>query len=432
MLCKKCGASIEDNSKFCGYCGEVVTGVNQSLNTVQSEAASNNQFMIEDLANQQQENIFENVSNTTQNTTLEQPNIQNVIPNIESNVQPVNSEVNVIQSTSEDSINTTQNPNPVQSAVSNEVTNVVDNMQPINNENNSNKETKKNNKKMFIIIGIVLGIVTIVLLCFSFLNGSGSSISVLKKAIANLELNTKSSFTVNANLITSDNNKELSFDAIIKSQKKAEDEINMQILVNKTELFDEINSYLIIKNNNAEMYLQSTLVDLLGLTSSLEPIWIYNSIDLEELEIKENNDEKIDLEQIIDEEHFVLIDKVNGQKHYQLIIDQKLIDSIKTKFEDTENETIKSIIENNETIEEPIKIDFYISKSNEFVKVDINLLDYLGEDIEMSKMLLSIKFSNFNNTVVNIPNEVKNGIYDLETYMATHAVQFNFNSGFDF
>lgn len=501
MLCKKCGATIENNSKFCGYCGELLTqvnsldqnlqGSNQTLNTLQPEASSNNQFMIEELNNQpiQNEevlNIFGNVNNNIQNTTLEQSTILNEIskndvnlepinnelkleetninknlnvvqPNLEipneninlqneptilpinennvsineisntlkSNVensssielQPINNEANIVQTTNEST-------NMVQPIV--ETPNIATNNQPVNSEGSANKAPNKNNKKLFIIIGAVLGVIAVILLGFSFLKGSGSSISVLKKAIANFKLNSQNSFTINANLTAVDSdNKENSFDALIKSQKKSENETNMQIVVNKTELFDEINSYLVFKDNKAELYLQSTLIDLLGLTSSLDPIWVNNSVDLDE--VQKDNNEEISLEQLIDEEHFILIDKVNGVKHYQLIIDQKIIDDIKVKFADSENETIKSLIESDETIEKPIKIDFYISKSDEIEKIDINLLNYFGENVEMNKMLLSLKFSNFNNTTVDVPNEVKNGIYDLQTYMATHAVEFNFD-----
>ena len=36
MICKKCGSTIEDTSKFCGYCGEKVNNENQTQIPVQN------------------------------------------------------------------------------------------------------------------------------------------------------------------------------------------------------------------------------------------------------------------------------------------------------------------------------------------------------------------------------------------------------------
>ena len=37
--------------------------------------------------------------------------------------------------------------------------------------------------------------------------------------------------------------------------------------------------------------------------------------------------------------------------------------------------------------------------------------------------VISLEFNNFGTTVVQIPDEAKNSTIDLETYMATYAVQ---------
>lgn len=50
MFCTKCGASIADNSKFCTKCGnQIVTAVNEPLNSIQPEVPSANPFFTEEV-----------------------------------------------------------------------------------------------------------------------------------------------------------------------------------------------------------------------------------------------------------------------------------------------------------------------------------------------------------------------------------------------
>ena len=136
MLCKKCGANIEDNSKFCGYCGEVVSEVNQLNQNIRETNQKLDQIQPGGISNNQTSqaesvlNIFGNVNNDTQNTISTQPSI-------EVNSQPINSEVNASEISSENTITSNQNTIEVQHSDINTVSVEAANIQSVNNEENN-------------------------------------------------------------------------------------------------------------------------------------------------------------------------------------------------------------------------------------------------------------------------------------------------------
>lgn len=419
MLCKKCGAEIADASKFCGYCGNPVEVSNETnVNPQPVNNVENIDLNQEDLGNTIRiEPLQQEVNN--------EPNISSQINQSEVNVQPVemhNEPVEQIHSIGPGLPEYEQQTVVPQSEMA-MVSSV--NVQPVIQPSPA-EPNKKNNKLMIIIGGVVLAVVAVisVILAFNFL-GNDKPLTALKKAIANLQENGKNSATVNANVsIATSTGESMTLSATVKTVMKSDNEFDMQVTVNESLFFDEMNIYLTTTNQEIKMYLESTLIDMMGTTSSLTPTWVYYTMPLEEIMEEFNSYEsemEIDIEELIDEKHFVFIDEVNELRHYQLIIDQELIDTMKAKLADIDDEDIKEMIDSMETLEEIIKVDFYITSSNEFSKIELDMTEYL-EDTELSSFVIGIELKDLNNTKVEIPSDAEKATVDLETYMTQYAV----------
>lgn len=377
MLCKKCGAEIADNAKFCGYCGETV------------EAAP--------IVNEPQ-NVESSINNMVNEPVINENELGKTII-----VEPINTEIE----------NNVSEPEMNQHIA-------VESTPSVPNNN-------KGKVPVLVIVGIVLAVVAAILLVFAFTNKSSSSVEVLKKALANFE-NGYESATIGAKLSASASGTTLDFSATVRTQKIDEKKAKIHITVDPSLLFEEMNIYANIDEKEVNMYLESTLIDMLGATSSLTPSWVRYSVKLDEMMEEANLEDKLNnlkLEDVIDEKHFIYIDKVDGLNHYQLIIDQELIN----KLEELSGEEI----EETEQLEKAIKIDFYISTSNDISKIELDMSEYLAEADGVSSLVLSLEVKDLNKTQIQIPSEALNTTTDLETYIANNSTSFDdgFSSDFD-
>ena len=378
MLCKKCGAEITDNAKFCGYCGE----------TVETAPIVNEPQNVE----------------TTINAMSSEPAINEVDLGKTVVVEPITPEMG----------------NSASEPVTDQ--NIATQLEPSAQKN-------KGKVPVLAIVGIILAVVAIVLLVFAFANKSSNSVEVLKKSLANFE-NGYDSATIRAKLSASASGTSLDFSATVRTQKIDEKKANIHITVDPSLLFEEMNIYATTDEKEANLYLESTLIDMLGATSSLTPSWVKYSLKLDEMIEEANLEDKLNdlkLEDVIDEKHFVYVDKVDKLNHYQLIIDQELIN----KLEELSGEEI----EETQQLEKDIKIDFYISKSNEISKIELDMSEYLKEDDTISSLVMSLEIKDLNKTQIQIPSEALNTTTDLETYIANNSVSFggdyDYNSDLD-
>lgn len=376
MLCKKCGAETTDNAKFCGYCGEVVETA-QSVNESQ--------------------NVETNVNNGVNEPVINENDLGKTIV-----VEPINPEM-------ENGVNEPVMNQNVQAPT------------PTNDTNN-----KKGKSPVLVIVGIILAVAAIGLLVFAFTQKSSNPIEVLKKSLANFE-NGYESATIRASLSASASGTTLDFSATVRTQKIDEKKAKVHITVNPSLLFEEMNIYASVDEKEANTYFESTLIDMIGATSSLTPSWIKYSLKLDEIMEEASVEEKLKnykLEDVIDENHFVYIDKVNNLNHYQLIIDQELVN----KIEEINGEEIEGV----EELEKAIKIDFYISKSNEISKIELDMSDYLDDSVAVSNLVLSLEIQDLNKTQVDIPSEALNTATDLESYIANNSMTYDDEFDYDF
>ena len=400
MICKKCGTNIEDDSKFCGVCGEKVEELVQEQN-IQTESVVEETPIVVPLIQPETESLEQTavVEPIVQESSLvvEQPLEQTAVVETVTPVTSVNESITPVEPTQE--VNTV----PVQ-----------------------NKEPKKKNKTwIFVFLGILLGVIALALVYFAYKKSSNNSVRVLEKALGNLEFKGERSGTIDAKLlIQSDTEDEMNLSATIKYAKQGDDNYNINLTLNKSMFFDEINLYASILDERATLYANSSLIDMLGLTSANPSMWVHMTTTEQELEMQTGTEvdelDDIDLSDILDEKHFKLIGEQNNLNHYQLVIDNELVNKI--KIEASKEEDLKGFADSLTELTETYYVDFYINNSNELVKISMDLTNSLNDE-SIRSAVISLEFTNLDSTSVQIPTEAKNSTIDLETYMATYAIQ---------
>ena len=375
MKCLNCGAEIDANSKFCGYCGSPVE---------EQIPQTNDEVQIDE-----------------QNVNVDQPEV----------VNPFGGNVEPPQPT-EDQISNLSNTQPEQPQVQSE---------PVQNEQNVNtpKDKKKSNSLIFIIGGVILAVIAAVLLIVAFNKKSGS-ISALEKAINNTISSGSNSGTITASILVEANGMSVDLSAAAKYQK-VNDAYNLQLTLNKSMFSDEIDVYASLDKENAMIYAKTSLIDMMNGKTSLEDSWGYYKVDLSEItsELKENvkTDNKIKLTELGIDKKIKYVGKSNGASHYVLTIDKELFNILESKMTSEEikdtNEMLDSMQQVDDMLDKGYEIDFYV-KNDKLEKISMDLSKFM-EGSGASKAVFSIEFKDFNNTVVTIPSEAKKGI-DLKNY----------------
>ena len=404
MICKKCGTNIEDDSKFCGVCGEKVEELVQEQN-IQTESVVEETPIVVPLIQPETESL--------EQTAVVEPIVQETSPVIE---QPLEQTAVVEPVMPEPVVNESITP--------------VEPIPEVNTVPVQNKEPKKkNNTFIFVLLGVLLGVVALALVYFAYNKSSNNSVRVLEKALNNLAFKAEYSGTINAKLlIESDTEDTMNLSGSIKYHKQGDDNYNFHLILNKSMFFDEINLYASILDERATLYANSSLIDMLGLTSANPSMWVHMTTTEQELEMQTGTEvdelDDIDLSDMLDEKHFKLIGTENNLNHYQLVIDNDLVNKI--KFEASKEEDLKSFTDSLTELTETYYVDFYINNSNELVKISMDLTNSLNDE-SIRSAVISLEFTNLDSTSVQIPTEAKNSTIDLETYMATYAIQDDTN-----
>jgi len=404
MICKKCGTNIEDNSKFCGVCGEKVEELAQEQN-IQTESVVEETPMVVPLIQPEVKSL--------QQTTVVEPVVQETNEGVISVVEQPLEQTAVVEPV-------------IQEPITNESITPVEPTQEVNTVPVQNKESKKkNNTLIFVLLGVLLGVVALALVFFAYNKLSKNSVRVLEKALGNLEFKGERSGTIDVKLlIQSETEDAMNLSATIKYAKQGDDNYNLNLTLNKSMFFDEMNVYASILDERATLFINSSLIDMLGLTSATPSMWVHMTTTEQELEMQTGTEtdelDDIDLSDILDEKHFKLIGEQNNLTHYQLVIDNELINKI--KFEASKEEDLKSFSDSLTELTETYYVDFYINNSNELVKISMDLANEI-DDESIKSAVISLEFGNFGSTIVDIPADAKNSIIDLETYMSTYAIQ---------
>lgn len=375
MICKKCGTNIADTSKFCGYCGEKVEVPKEESNT-------NTNLIVE-----------EELNDVKVNEVIQPLPIDNLTIN-----------------TLENETNTSNN-----------------------EQNNSNKKNGNFSRGWaLILLGGVLLVIAIVLLLVAFNKPSyNESINAINSAINNLEDN--SSGTVQANLLMqSTDNISMNMSGTFK-YAKVNDGYGFEISIDKSMLFDEFNIYFLIDKDYLKLYVKSNVIDMLGSTSSSLDTWLKYEMPMDDNIVLDEELIQYDLSSIFDKKHIKYVGKEGNLKHYQLIIDNNLIEKVEALNSDT-NEFARS---NNITITDNVVLDVYLT-NNKLAKITLDLSNLLDEE-SLSKIIFSMDFKDFNSTNISIPKEAINSFITLDEYMEEYKVndvesdyEIDYDTNYDF
>lgn len=392
MICKKCGANIADTSKFCGYCGNQIEQV-----TVSNEVP---------VQNIEQQIVQSEVTAPK----VEQPVVQTEVPDQQ-----------MAQNIGNESIATVSSNKDVEKVV-----------EPANfsQEPTNNSSKQKNNKSAFVVLGVVLAVVAVVLLVLVFNKSSNNSAAVLQKAVANLGEKSVNNGTVIATVtLEEETSGSINISATSKYAKVG-DKYNFQVTLNKNLFFEEMSVYLTFDEKNADLYAQSNVVDMVGLTSSDTIKWLHYTLDLAEagVNVEETKNYDIEFSNVIDNKHFVYVNKEGNLRNYQLIIDEELIKNLKSelsKIDDQEvKDTLSALEEEDISFDETYKVDFYINEEDEVVRVSMDLTEML-EDQTITKAIVSVEFVDLGSTTVTIPEEALNSSTDLTEYFTTNSISYD-------
>ncbi|MBR6689875.1 MAG: zinc ribbon domain-containing protein [Bacilli bacterium] len=281
--------------------------------------------------------------------------------------------------------------------------------------------TQQKNKSyawIFIVLGVLIGLIAMLLIIFSISKFSNKPIKELEDSLTHFILKSKNSGTINLDLsIQTNNSDKYDFNANIKYIKKHNDNYDIAFKIDKTNFNEEINIFSKINNKTITLYASSNLIDMLGLTESTDNMWVYykdkNKI-LENFDIED--DRNFNFFDVIDDAHYKFINEEKGLKHYKLTIDNELLNKLKSQ---TDSEFV-GFTELNDVY----YLDIYINNKGELTKLELDLTKFINEK-EIKKALITIQFYDLGSTSLTIPMDAINSSLNLETYLSKFSL---FNS----
>ena len=205
---------------------------------------------------------------------------------------------------------------------------------------------------------------------------------------------------------------------------ETKDEMDMKISLGDNPFIGSLEAYFIAdtQNKKIDLYFPSSLYDMILGVESEESKWLFTTTTLEENEDLEetiseedlNKIKSIDYKKVIGD-NFVYVDNDEGINHYQLIINNDLIQRLATELG-----------EETESFEEEIKLDVYIDATNyNLTKISADLKELLTSNTteeeqetfnNIEEFTFTMEFKNVNNTTVTISEDVKNNAIELEQY----------------
>ena len=272
-----------------------------------------------------------------------------------------------------------------------------------------------------------LGILIVFLFILTGCGQKETSIDVLKSVLKNdADVN---SLTVKAKIDVSVVEDGVSVDMPISVDVKVdlEDEKNGKFYMSLSDnpFIGENELYVDMVNESMNVYMPSSLIATMVGIEDTYPSWIVetqdmNSEDEETIIDKENVPSVDEILEVITEEDFVYIDKDGDISHYQLKITDDLLKRLAEKLEE----------EYEETLETSFNIDVYIDTKNDVItKVELDMKQIINDIMSsleneesqlagsINKLNFAIDFTDYNNTTVTIPNEVKDNALTTEEYI---------------
>lgn len=293
---------------------------------------------------------------------------------------------------------------------------------PLRNNEETLSSKKGSKKGLIIILLLIIALGALVAGYFFFFNNQSHKTNVerMDTALANLQKSGNQSGTIKMKMEFSAGYT-IDLNAFIKYAKQ-NDKYYMQLGLEKSLFMDEANMYAVLDNSALNLYIQSSIMNMFGSTGIDNNSWLTYNFDYSDMGIDLNNldksNTKVDSSKIFTNNNLKYIDKNDGVSHYRIIFDKDFVKAI-NKNNTYSDEEIQQIINMN------VSMDVYIDSNDNLVKMVIDASDYFKkQNIGMDKAVVTIEFTDLNNTTVTIPNEALSSTKTLEQY-------FNDNSSYN-
>ena len=275
---------------------------------------------------------------------------------------------------------------------------------------------------------------SLILICLLVLTGCGkkeTSVEVLKKVLTN-EKETNSAvvkarvdFKMEQDGINIDLPLELALSVSMEDEKNG----NIHISLGDNPFIGELELYAGMKDKEMTMYMPSALIDMMAGLEDTESHWIVQKETLtddetdKEFSMEEYKQNIDKIMEVVTEEDFVFVEEVDSVSHYKLKITADLIKRISEKMEEEYDSSIEDVLE------EPWELDMY-SKDYMITKIELDMTKILTSVMEnnsieeesfnidmLKKLSFAIEISEYNETNVTIPENVKNAAITSEEYL---------------
>lgn len=293
---------------------------------------------------------------------------------------------------------------------------------------------KKNSKAVkyiliILIALIILGVGLFVFLKFFDKESYTKSVDTMQKSVENLSQKFENSGTVTAkaelsvkDLITFNIGAALEYENTGNAYK-------IHGHVDKIEgLLDEIDIYAQLDEEKLEAYLPTSLLEQIddSIAESIGNVkWVKLGAKLSELGIEDfegmmkevkaelsKGNEDFDISKILIEENFKYVGKSGGLKKYTLKVNEDYINKVGDSIE----KDVADLDELDSLEDFEFNIDFYVDSNNCLQKISIDLKEAFEKQMpgyKIEKFELSIEFSKFNKTKVEVPADVKKNAKDI-------------------
>lgn len=273
---------------------------------------------------------------------------------------------------------------------------------------------------------------SLILVCLLVLTGCGkkeTSVEVLKKVLTNEKEANSVSVKASIDFKMEQDGMNIDLPLALTMNVAMEDEKNGNVHINLADnpFIGAMELYANVKGEEMTMYMPSSIIDLMAGLENTENKWIVqketmtNDETETEFSMEEYKKQIDKIMEVVTEEDFVFVEKVDGISHYQLKITANLFKRLLEKL----GEEYDSSIE--EVLTEPWVLDMYI-KDYMITKVEFDMTKILTsasdvideESFDMStikKLSLSVEVSGYNKTNVTIPENVKNTAITSEEYL---------------
>lgn len=279
-------------------------------------------------------------------------------------------------------------------------------------------------KNLLLILGIVLIVAVLIVGIILGVDRKEKPYDSIEEALE--KVSDAKSLTVRTSVKMKASGNEINLSLDIKAEEK-EDKIEiLQIKLNKNMFIDEMSLFARIDEKQVNLYTQSNLIDLMGMTKGKNE-WIYYDISLDDLNLKDlekeaKNNKKIEPEKILDEKHLRYVGEENNLKHYELIIDKELLEKLKDLYDE---ETYKALKDQMEKIKQTV-VDIYLTKNNELSKIGIDMSEAIkdmdSEEVKFDKIVFEMELLDVNKTKIDIPEEALHSETDIEEYIQRNYV----------